>query len=871
MVPTLEPRQNAQQLHPGCIPCVGALIVQQWPKWRIWVIASIAIVLGALLVNALRTLGSEIHYVDVVAQIDRTPWRNVLLAAVATAVSYLVLTGYDFSALEYAGVRVQRSTVLLTSFIAYALGNTVGLGVLTGGAVRMRLYSAAGIDVERLVPAVAFNASAFAIGIAAFGAGGMLWGASEVASLLVIPVWVLRSLAAVVLLLIAALVVTAAQHRELRIARWQVRLPPAALMLRQLLISALDLSASAAALWLLLPSGVIEFPGFLAWYAIAVALGLVSHIPGGLGVFEAVILLACTGRARPDEIIAALVLYRVIYYLLPLLLAAVLLAVYELRSGVAAPIARAAIKLSPALLATLTFIAGTWLLVSGATPASGEATDLLELHVPLPLVEASHFIGSIAGVALLIVARGLLHRLDAAWWTAFLLALIASVLALPKGIALSEGAYLSTLALLLLTSRRQFHRRSMLFGQTLTTSWLVSIVGVIAACLVLLLFVYRQVDFTHELWWQFEFDAHAPRSLRAMTGVAIATLGLALWRLFHSAPQIPTRPSTADLDKARAIIGAQSFADANLALTGDKHLMFSASGDAFIMFGRQARSWIALFDPVGPVAEWAELIWRFIEHATDQGGRVACYQVRPTALPLYLDAGLRAYKLGEYAYVLLEQFSMKGSKRSNIRQSVNRAQREGMSFALLSPQEARMLITDLKSISDAWLAAARSREKGFSLGAFDERYLFRYPIAIVRQHERIVAFANVLSTELKHEVTVDLMRHVPDAPHGAMDFMFAELMLHYKAEGYERFGLGMAPLSGMAQHALAPRWHRFGQFLFDYGESFYNFRGLRAFKEKFLPVWEARYLAAPGGVSALAVLADAALLINRGPRSRAVE
>ena len=111
-----------------------------------------------------------------------------------------------------------------------------------------------------------------------------------------------------------------------------------------------------------------------------------------------------------------------------------------------------------------------------------------------------------------------------------------------------------------------------------------------------------------------------------------------------------------------------------------------------------------------------------------------------------------------------------------------------------------------------------------------------------------------------------LMRHVRDAPSGTMDFLFARLLLHYQAQGYRRFGLGMAPLSGMAEHPLAPRWHRLGRLLFSHGEHFYNFQGLRAFKEKFGPQWEARYLAAPGGITPLFVLADVAALISGGMR-----
>jgi phosphatidylglycerol lysyltransferase len=845
---------------------VTAESVSKWIRWRPWAIGAAVIAISALAFDALRGLLREVSYAEVVQQIATQPAADLLLAGLATALSYLVLTGYDFSALRYAGATVRRSTVLLTSFIAYALGNTVGLGVLTGGAVRMRLYTAAGVDAGRVAQAAAFNAGAFVIGMTAFGAAGLLWGAPDVAALVRIPSWLLRVIAVLLLLAVAALIATAARSKEIRVLKWQVRLPPPGLAIRQLLISALDLTASAAALWFLLPDNIIGLPAFFAWYAMAVALGLLSHVPGGLGVFEAVILLACGGRAPPEQIIGALVLYRIVYYLLPLIVAAALLAGYELRSGVAAPIGRAAVALSPLLLATLTFIAGAWLLVSGVTPLSGTATDLLELHVPLPLVEASHFIGSVAGFAMLVVARGLLHRLDAAWWAAFLLALIAAVLAMPKGIALSEGAYLTVLAFLLLASRRQFERRSALFSQALGGAWILSIAWVVAACVLILFFAYREVAYDRELWWVFEFDANAPRGLRAMMGVMLAGLGVALWQLLRPSPGLPALPTPEELDRTDAIVNAQPNADANLVLTGDKHLLFSASGKAFIMFGRQGRSWISLFDPVGPRAEWQELIWRFIEEATDHGGRAVFYQVRPESLPLYLDAGLRALKLGEYAYVPLATFSLQGSHRASLRHASNRAERDGLSFSLVPAAEVAALLPELRAISTAWLTGSRTREKGFSLGAFRETYLLRRPVAIVRQHGTVIAFANMLCTQQQDEVSVDLMRHAPGAPSSAMDFLFTQLMLHFKAQGVQRFALGMAPMAGMVTHELAPSWHRFGRWLFDSGEIFYGFRGLRTFKEKFQPVWEPRYLAAPPGVATLLSLADVTALIAGGLR-----
>jgi len=240
--------------------------------------------------------------------------------------------------------------------------------------------------------------------------------------------------------------------------------------------------------------------------------------------------------------------------------------------------------------------------------------------------------------------------------------------------------------------------------------------------------------------------------------------------------------------------------------------------------------------------------------------------VRPESLSLYLDAGLRALKLGEYAFVPLQEFGLQGSKRADLRHAMNRAERDGLSFSVTPANEVAALLPDLRTISAAWLAESRTREKGFSLGAFRDDYVLRRPVAIVRQRGAIVAFANVLCTQQQSEVSVDLMRQLPSAPSGTMDFLFTQLMLHFKAQGVQRFALGMAPMAGMVTHELAPSWHRFGRWLFDSGESFYNFRGLRSFKDKFLPVWEPRYLAAPPGMATLLSVADVTALIAGGLR-----
>ena len=137
---------------------------------------------------------------------------------------------------------------------------------------------------------------------------------------------------------------------------------------------------------------------------------------------------------------------------------------------------------------------------------------------------------------------------------------------------------------------------------------------------------------------------------------------------------------------------------------------------------------------------------------------------------------------------------------------------------------------------------------------------------MAREGGRIVAFANLWQAPVAQELSVDLMRHRPDAPKGTMDFLFIELFLWGAANGYTRFSLGMAPLTGLAEHRLAGRWNRFANLVARHGERFYGFGGLRRFKSKFAPEWRPRYLAAPGGVHLPAALLDVTRLISLDPR-----
>jgi phosphatidylglycerol lysyltransferase len=510
------------------------------------------------------------------------------------------------------------------------------------------------------------------------------------------------------------------------------------------------------------------------------------------------------------------------------------------------------------------FAAGVILLLSGATPEIDSRMEWLRGLVPDPVLELSHLAGSAAGVGLLILARGLFQRLDGAWWTTMLLLAAGIAASLLKGLDYEEATLLGAVALGLWLTRERFYRRASLLDLRSSRAWVAAVVLMVGTAVLVSILSYRDVQYAHELWWQFAFDDDAPRVMRACLLTVLLAAGFVLWQLLSPHRGPPALPEPPALARAEAIAMSSRDTLAYLALLGDKQLLFAEAGDAFIMYQRSGRSMVALGDPAGNPQRFEELCWKFRELCDRNSSWPVFYQVSADRLPLYLDLGLELAKLGEEARVPLPEFSLEGSKRASLRNEYRRGAKEGASFAVLSPQEVVEQLPQLKLISDHWLHSKSAAEKGFSVGRFDPDYLSRFPCGCVSRNGRVVAFASLWLSRGREEFSIDLMRYGDEAPRGVMDYLFVELMLWGKREGYRWFNLGMAPLAGLEHHPLAPFWHKLGRIVHRYGETFYNFEGLRRYKEKFEPQWRPRYLASPGGLVLPRVLLDTAALIAGG-------
>jgi lysylphosphatidylglycerol synthetase-like protein (DUF2156 family) len=321
-----------------------------------------------------------------------------------------------------------------------------------------------------------------------------------------------------------------------------------------------------------------------------------------------------------------------------------------------------------------------------------------------------------------------------------------------------------------------------------------------------------------------------------------------------------------DLARADIILATANLCDpqANAALVGDKRFLFSPSGKSFICYAIKGRVWLALGGPVGQADEATALVGSFLAAAKAARAQASFYGVGPQFDPIAENFALTRLKTGERALLDLTQFSLDGKARQVIRTHRNRHIKQGCKVMVEGPGAVRANLARLTQISDEWLSHQTGGEKGFGLGAFDLHYIDRLPLATVRLADgTIAAFASLWPTGDKSRIGVDLMRYGNDGPNGVMDFLFAEMFLWAKAQGYNVFDLNTAPAAGVEPNMQAPILTTLAKFAYEHGERIYNFKGVRRFKSKFHPDWEDVYLAAPKSSSPFRALMAAARLINR--------
>jgi phosphatidylglycerol lysyltransferase len=832
----------------------------------------VGVVVAAAAAYVIFRISADINLKQVATAIGKTPWSTIALSTALTVVSFGAISLYDVvAAHRVAPNRVSSTLAAFAGASSHAIASVVGSDVLIGGPIRYRIYAAAGLDAADVAKIVGINMVTFWLGVA--GAIGVALASDPTGIQLVEPFGAASQRMvglAITAAVIALMVWLWRGEREVPLFGWRLPLPCGANALVLVLAGAIDITAAAATLYVLLPADVLpSFAAFLVLFVMAFALGTVSHVPAGLGVLEATILISLGAANRPD-VIAGLLVFRVVYFGFPFALSSAAFALFEVWRarkglfGISASAARIVRSIAPTVMAALVLVGGVVLLVSSNLPAENSRLTDLERLLPLPFLEGSHLLASIFGLLLIILARGLFLRFALARSVAIVVLLCGAAFALGKGLDWEEAVALVVIAGLLASFRGSFYRSADWRSFRVGPRWL----ALIAIALISLTFIgslaYRDVDYSSELWWQFTWEGDAPRFLRATLAIAVATGLLAIDALINRPVGAHPMPTPVP-DAVRRILSHCPTTQPMVALLGDKRFLIDNAGIAFLMYGIAGRSWITMGDPVGGDEAGRELVWRFSELVDRAGGQPVFFDLSSKFLSDYIDLGLTILKIGEVAKVDLQTFSLDGPGLGDLRRADRRAADDGLEFEVIPRTNVAARIDELATVSQAWLATKRAPERGFSLGRFEPAYLSEFDCAVMLKDGAIVAFADLWRGADKHEISPDLMRCRPGFSNALMQALFTRILIYGQSEGYRWFNLGAAPLSGLSGQPPASTWNRGGSFIYRHVDELYSFDGLRAFKQKFSPVWTPQYLACPAALTLPQVLLNVASLTSGGP------
>ena len=453
-----------------------------------------------------------------------------------TAASYLLLSLYDVLALRHIRRTLPYGRVALASFTAYAFSHALGFASIIGPSIRYRVYTPMGLTAGEVAETSGFVIVTFTIGLVAVFPLIALLDPSSLETLGMSQlggIWI----GMLGLVLVAGYIGLGWwMDRPIRLFGYSLHLPRPLTALAQIALSVADLSLVTAVLYACLPhASAVGYPHVLAVFVLAFVAGLISHVPGGLGVFDAVVLVGLSTRLPADQILAGLLAFRVVYHLVPLVSAGALFGAVEVlaaRRRFAQTLENLSIWVSaigPTVVAGCAFMGGVMLLFSNAMPVSNARLRVVETVLPLSVIETSHLIGSIAGVLLLLLAYGLQERLRWAWAISALVLCVGAVSLILKGLAWEEAIALGLLLVALLPARREYRVSSPSLRQEYAVGWLVAIGVVLATAFWLGLFSYKQLDDAE--WWRFTLYDNASRFLRASIAVAVVALGAAAYRL----------------------------------------------------------------------------------------------------------------------------------------------------------------------------------------------------------------------------------------------------------------------------------------------------------------------------------------------------
>lgn len=593
----------------------------------------------------------------------------------------------------------------------------------------------------------------------------------------------------------------------------------------------------------------ISIPLFLIAYLVSTFIGFITLLPAGIGFFDLVmlILLASLG-VKKDFALIAIIFYRISYFIIPLAISGIIFLIRkwsELNSEYNSLPSILLSKTSFFTLRFLVFLSGTAMLLSTALPRFFYKipeiyflSSATELHFSKSLVV-------LVGFLLVLMAKLIKYRTKGIYLTTILFLILGSLMTILKSFNYIAAGYIIIVAIIVILSKSEFYKKG----------FVISVEDIITTLIALLVFwgIYLIVGYAgitgskemrHHIFFH---SLHSYGNLVAMgTNAFIVSLfGFILMYIIgkytNKLPIMTVDMCKNEIDEFLKDHNGTSLT--HLIHLNDKYVFFSSDKSGMIQYARYSNKLVVLGNPLAHTEDLTKLLTEFYDFANSYGYTPIFFEVSASMMNILHDYGYEFMKLGEAAIVHLDEFTLAGQKMQKVRTCCNKINKAGYSFEVVNGDINDSLMAELREISDIWLAG--KKEMGFSMGFFDEEYIKQAPIGLVRdENNTLKAFVTTMPTYGENETFCsDLMRYSRETPRGVMDYMFANLLLWGKENGYKYFNFGVSPLANVGYSKYSFLSERFASQIYYHGTIFYSFEGLKKFKGKYAHSWEPKLLA----------------------------
>lgn len=784
-------------------------------------------------------------------------------------ISVSILSLYDFVLAKRLNMEIKYLKLFNVSFIANALNAVIGFGGMIGAGLRLLTYRNYTEDDKTLIKVISMMLLSMISGMSILSLG-ILFNIFPNTHAFDQYTWYRIGIFIITLYLPIYLIYTFIKPVS----------NDKFLGLIFTLVSSIEWLAASGVFYLIFKFIHIDvqYSLIIGIFVIAALAGLLSMVPGGFGAFDLMILIGFKSIGISEEkILLALVIYRAVYYFVPFLVAMVL-STFEFKglakkqfeerfednkyfapaietSSLFLNLLRDVLVYLPAIaLGILSFITGFVFLMTNSILINDAIFDVQ--HNTYTFLSS---LFTLSCLLLMINAKGVMHDTRRAHIISIIAATVILII-----LFLTFGNWLvyiwvAVLILLLFIGNmniKMIKRPITLMRAGLTLLFSVTILSLNSWLIRIQLSELLAQD-------SIDFDGNLMRNYFLFFIIATILLVGLISYFFNKKYIANIAMEVSEEQRAQIIDNYGGNFVSHLHYSTDKSYFINQDEDAFIMFQTHYDTIFVLGDPIGNKQSFRDLLYDFYSQANYYGYEIIFYQVKPDYLPLYHDFGNIFFKLGEEAMIPLTDFTISGKKKRAFRATVNKFESQGYFYEIVHPPFSSDFVNRLQSVSDEWLDG-RS-EMNFSVGNFNEYYLNKAPVGVIRNEEDIIGFVSFMPTNYDHSISIDMIRW-KENEFQMMDGLYLNTMLSVK-EQYDNFNMGMAPLSNVGSHKYAFYRERFAGRIFETISHIYSFKGLRNYKEKFNPIWQPRYLVYKKGNSLLTSMIRVSYLINKKTRN----